>query len=487
MDAGGRMDTKYVGPNGAKLVDAEGHGITSLLWGDTVHVLDPGLSPQGRVHARARARQGWVDAASLDGESLLEIYVIDVGQGDGVLVKTPGGAWLLIDGGKPSRLQKTKKGAANFLRWKFIRDLGLNEVSLQSVILTHADLDHYGGLIDVLSGQLADGTPFAVTVENLYHSGLARFRDDPELGTTGEGTVPDFPVGGQGVRRKGSFITQLLGDKDSFANPPRALQGDFAPYAALVATVPDNVERVSSANGHLPGYGPGERELEIRVLGPVQEDFGNGTGLRTLTSDSITLNGHSVVLRLDYKQARILLTGDLNSRSQRLLLAYHSEDEFAVDVVKACHHGSEDVDFDFIRAVQARATVISSGDDEDYAHPRPVLMGASGRYGREAMDRSDHPMPPLIYSTELARAVKLAFAHRVKVEPTDQTLNPEEIQVMPRQTDARFIDLERMPLSTDLVYGLVNVRTDGETVLCATLEEEGNDFDVKRFKAGVDV
>jgi hypothetical protein len=46
--------------------------------------------------------------------------------------------------------------------------------------------------------------------------------------------------------------------------------------------------------------------------------------------------------------------------------------------------------------------------------------------------------------------------------------------------------LERTPFSTDLVYGLVNVRTDGVHILCATMEEQGTDFDVKVFKAGVD-
>ena len=40
---------------------------------------------------------------------------------------------------------------------------------------------------------------------------------------------------------------------------------------------------------------------------------------------------------------------------------------------------------------------------------------------------------------------------------------------------------------TSLVYGLVNIRTDGEHVLMATMEEKGTDFDVKVFRAGVDV
>jgi hypothetical protein len=42
------------------------------------------------------------------------------------------------------------------------------------------------------------------------------------------------------------------------------------------------------------------------------------------------------------------------------------------------------------------------------------------------------------------------------------------------------------PIPTGLVYGLVNVRTDGEHILCATIEEKGSDFDTKVFRAGVE-
>jgi phosphohistidine phosphatase SixA len=44
-----------------------------------------------------------------------------------------------------------------------------------------------------------------------------------------------------------------------------------------------------------------------------------------------------------------------------------------------------------------------------------------------------------------------------------------------------------VPVETGLVYGLVNVRTDGVHVLTGTLEESGSDFDVKDFRPGVDV
>jgi hypothetical protein len=186
------------------------------------------------------------------------------------------------------------------------------------------------------------------------------------------------------------------------------------------------------------------------------------------------------------------LTGDLNTKSQQLLLSYHPEVEFAVDVAKACHHGSDDVDLNFVKAVQARATVISSGDNEDYAHPRPMVMGASARYGREIQGMNGEILPPLVYSTELARSVKLAYAASVRVqlapgtETPLQTVSPANTQVKAREAGAKFRQLPRTPLSTDLVYGLVNVRTDGVHILCATMEEQGTDFDVKVFKAAVD-
>jgi beta-lactamase superfamily II metal-dependent hydrolase len=484
------MAVKFVESFTTVLKDDAGRRITTLLWGDPIHVLD---SSGGSVQVLARGRKGWVAETAISDRSLLEIYVIDVGQGDGLLLKTPEGKWHMIDAGVANRDQMTKKGAANFLRWKFQEDLRQETVSLATVLVTHPDYDHYGGLLDVLSGRLFDGRTFEVEVENFYHSGLGRFKASPKLGETTQGETEPFPNGFHGVRRQGTFITELLDGKDSFTNPSRAFEDTFAEYAALVSQVPRHVRRLSHRDQHLPGYAPGESDLVIHLLGPVLERFGQGQeGLRVMEGESVTRNGHSIVLRLDYRQVRILLTGDLNTKSQQLLLSYHPEGEFAVDVVKACHHGSEDVDLNFVKAMQARATVISSGDNEDYAHPRPIVMGASARYGREMLGTNGEILPPLVYSTELARSVKLAYAASVRVqlasgtEPLLRTVTPEDTQVKAQEPGAKFRRLERTPFSTDLVYGLVNVRTDGAHILCATMEEQGTDFDVKVFKVGVD-
>jgi hypothetical protein len=329
-------------------------------------------------------------------------------------------------------------------------------------------------------------------VADFYHCGMGRFRTGAKLGAVEAGTVPPFPVPGVGTRRDGKFITELLDRKSSFkASPGRPFAEEFAEYAALVRKVPKRVNRLTHRDRFLPGYAPGDAGVTVSVLGPILERLESGKlGLRSWSNEGVTRNGHSIVLRLDYGNARILLTGDLNAASQRLLLSYQPETEFAVDVAKACHHGAEDVDLTFLRAMSARATIVSSGDNEDYSHPRPVVMGASARYGRESRSPDGDVLPPLVYSTELARSVKLAFAQEVqilKTPPPPDVFGPATTQVLIDDDKRPTRALHETPVAADLVYGLVNVRTDGQHVLCATLEEVGTEFDVKVFRAGVSV
>lgn len=469
----------------ADLRDENGDRIVELLWGDPVHVLDDSTDP---VRVRARTREGFLPSGRLTDEGLLEIYVIDVGQGDGVLFRTPDDRWHLVDAGRPNRDQMTGKGAANFIRWKFLEDLGREKVELANVVLSHPDLDHYGGLLDLFRGEVSrPERTFDVEVGAFFHPGLARFTEKPKLGAKIRAEVDPFPQGYHRIRRRGTFITELLDGREDFADPPRRLSPGFRDLADLVATVPDEVRRLTHRKEFLPGYAQGEGEVEVRVLGPILEEPEPGTfGLRRLVNQSVTRNGQSVVLRLDYGDARLLLTGDLNAKSQRLLLSYHPPQEFEVDVAKACHHGSEDVDLGFVGAMAARATVVSSGDNESYSHPRPLVMGASGRYGREGVSAEGERLPPLLYSTELARSVELSYAESVQIErerfwPIRYAVEDTEVEP---ERGGWHRPLEHMPLSTDLIYGLVNVRTDGEHILFATMKEQGSEFDVKVLRAG---
>ena len=489
--------------------------LATLLWGDPLHEVQRAA---GRVQVRARGQLGWVDEAFVGAEGepgLLELYIIDVGQGDGVLMRTPhDNAWHLIDAGVRAADQMTKKGAANFVRWKFFEDLRQNSVHLANAIVTHPDEDHYGGMLDLLSGTLADGRRFNVQVDNFWHCGMGRFAADPPLGATRKDTSTTplpHPLAAptKAPKAAGTFITELLDGKTHFKTPARPFKGDagsgFAALAALVGQVPGKVRRLQHSMVWMPGYAPAAvppagGATAIRVLGPVVEKLSGGTtGLRILGSESETRNGHSVVLRIDHGRARLLLTGDLNSASQALLLACHGAAEFAVDVAKGCHHGSDDVDLNFVRAMAARATVVSSGDNEDYAHPRPRVLGASARYGRESVAHAKpgvvgEVLPPLLYSTELARSVSLAYARALRTRGlagppaaapgSDQDAGGLEARFVTSSKPSDYKRLGWLPMATDLVYGLVNVRTDGQRILMGYMSEGSSDFDIRVFMAG---
>lgn len=73
------------------------------------------------------------------GSNNLELYFLDVGQGDGQLINFPGGTQILIDGGRDTKVLG-----------ELAKALPASDRYIDLVILTHPELDHFGGLIDVL-------------------------------------------------------------------------------------------------------------------------------------------------------------------------------------------------------------------------------------------------------------------------------------------------------------------------------------------------
>ena len=79
-------------------------------------------------------------------DGLLHVHVLDVGQGDAILVVTPQGRQALVDGGPDPRVTLLALGER----------LPSGDRSLDAVVATHLDSDHAGGLIGVLDRYDAD-------------------------------------------------------------------------------------------------------------------------------------------------------------------------------------------------------------------------------------------------------------------------------------------------------------------------------------------
>lgn len=76
-------------------------------------------------------------------KSQLEIVFMDVGQGDGIFMKTPGNTTYFIDGGSSSIKGLGGKRIVPFLKAKGIWKLNY-------VFLTHMDTDHISGILEIL-------------------------------------------------------------------------------------------------------------------------------------------------------------------------------------------------------------------------------------------------------------------------------------------------------------------------------------------------
>lgn len=74
-----------------------------------------------------------------ESQGLLHVTFLDVGQGDATLIESPTGTQVLIDGGKNGIVIGELKKTIGF----FDRDIDM-------LVATHPDMDHIGGLSDVL-------------------------------------------------------------------------------------------------------------------------------------------------------------------------------------------------------------------------------------------------------------------------------------------------------------------------------------------------
>lgn len=469
--------------------------IIHLLWGDGVR-FETGSASNGRRKVKARGITGWVKQSALGGGSLLEFYFIDVGQGDGVLIKTPSFRHIMIDGGFPRSVQDTGKNAADFVDWKFSKDYEMSEIEIDTMLVSHCDADHYGGLWNLLDvSKIGELDAEGVSVEELYHAGLSWWKAPSGGKTLG----PSKSANGE------KFWTRLLGNRTSVGHAISSsgsspkLHGWWRNFMGVCHNAKTKggsstpISRLSHADDFVPGYEPDSiGEPSIKILGPVEFEIDGKPALRKFPGgNSKNTNGVSLLLRVDFGRTRVMLTGDLNKASQKAILDDYAGErlEFECDVAKGCHHGSDDISYEFLQAMRPAATVISSGDNEGHDHPRPSVMAASATTGFLEIKDGDL-VTPLVYCTELGRSVDLGFPKKFKKldngnnvvdEIAGASLDRCDLEIT--KAKKKSVKMEDAMVVGGLIYGLVNVRTDGEKILCATLDESNSKWRIKTFKS----
>ena len=413
----------------------------------------------GKEYIRVTSRRsyGVILEEQLLPDPVLEVNFIDVGQGDGCHIVTPDDKHFIIDAGE-------EKNMFRFLRWRFNLKDAKTAPPDMTVVISHSDTDHYLGFNEVFPDH--EGLAQQLTFDKIYHNGIMEAAGKSESSL---GTILDFTKEKKYEYNK--YVTDLCDAQEDYEARVKSLKGrksgGIGNYIRALELAP-GAPKMALRRGCPPIYD--NCGLKIEVMGPVAEQIDGKDALPYFGSPGETKNGHSVILKLTMGHLKILLGGDLNTKSEYYLIKKYTgidikaikaelkkkklsaekraaleaqleeaivkaREFLQVDIAKSCHHGSADFSIDFLKVLNPIATVISSGDNEPHCHPRPDTLGTIGKYSRG--ERS------LIFSTELARSGK-EFLDLSKRKETDSTQ-------------------ERVVT----VYGMINVRTDGNQAIIA--------------------
>jgi competence protein ComEC len=223
----------------------------------------------------------------------LHVVVCDVGQGDGILIRTPNGSDILVDGGPDDSILNCLSNHLPF--W---------DRTIELMVLTHPHTDHAAGLVDVLKRYT-----------------VLHFVTEKVLGSTATYK-----------RLENELAAQKLTAKYLFAGD----RIDFADKTSLV------------------------------TLWPSSEAFENVRLQDKNDSQSLDVNGFSLIQLLTYGDFKVLLTGDAGSIAEDKIAVKAGK----VDVLKVPHHGSKTGMSDyFLTQISPSLAIISVGAKNKYGHP----------------------------------------------------------------------------------------------------------------------
>jgi len=118
--------------------------------------------------------------------------------------------------------------------------------------------------------------------------------------------------------------------------------------------------------------------VRFRILSPRADTY------FSQKPDSATINNHSLVLELEYKEFRLILAGDIQKETEERL--FKEEKLTKVDLLKVPHHGSDTSStIDFLQALKPRVALIGVGKKNSFHFPREEILERYQDLGTEVL------------------------------------------------------------------------------------------------------
>ncbi len=293
-------------PRNRRLAAATGVVIVAVGLVTGALAYTPVAGAWGALQAAAHGR-GWPDQ--------VEVRVLDIGQGNAVLVRTPGHHALLFDGGPAGRDLAGQ-----------LRGLGVRKLDL--VVISHPHADHFAGLLEDIDD--LDVEALVDQVQVISSAEWAAASGDTRAGPA---------AGGSGTEA-----------------------GEYLRLRHQLAE--DGCRYVFAQTGYSLDVGG----VSIRLFAPtrplVMVDGSDPWAARGGEPSGDELNGASVVAVISVGSIDVLIPGDAEAE---VLRRYHLPPTEAVVVP---HHGSRGaVSEVLLREWGTQAAFISSGEGNSFGHP----------------------------------------------------------------------------------------------------------------------
>ena len=87
------------------------------------------------------------------------------------------------------------------------------------------------------------------------------------------------------------------------------------------------------------------------------------------------INNNSLVVKLEYKDFKMLFTGDIEEIAEESLLKLYEKEELKADILKVPHHGSKTSSSKkFLEAVSPKLALIGVGENNKFGHPNDEVL-----------------------------------------------------------------------------------------------------------------
>ncbi len=259
----------------------------------------------------------------------LKIVYMDVGQGDGVLLRTSGHGGILIDGGSSSN-----KRVGEYVMVPVLKYYGVSEI--EYAFVSHGDVDHVSGLEYLLNEEQS-----GVHVVNLV---LPEYGDQDAL----------QELKSEAIANNVNIIYMKPGDNITYNHQ----------HAETI-----NIECL------YPDEEAGQGVLDTNNLSMILKT--------TITWDVREADIENLNKSSDSDASlSLLFVGDAGIAAEKRLIELYEKnslgeisDSIACDILKVGHHGSRNSSgSDFLKRVSAMYGIISCGKDNRYGHPHAETL-----------------------------------------------------------------------------------------------------------------